>query len=390
MIDSIKNTRIAGKSLDYIERIQNDITIAVLNQRILSVALFTAVLLSFYWLVIASDRYISESHIIIQRTDLSGGSTPSLDITSLLGQSGSNRSDQMLLRDYLLSVDMLKKLEAKLNLKAHYSNKQYDIFSRMWDAEPSIEKFHQHYLARTDIDFDDFNGVLVIKAQAYDAKTAYAITKRLVQEGERYMNQLAQNLARTQVVFLEDQVLDLGNKALAARQTVLDYQNKNGLVSPQAEAENLVTILAKLKQEKSELQIQKSTLQSYLVSTHPNIVMLDQTLASIEKQINKEQAKLTSINSGRSLNKTVEEYQRLELSAVLAQDIYRSALMALEKGRIESLRTIKTVSVLQSPSLPEYPIQPRRIYNTIVSLLVSLLIAGILHLLIAVIQDHKD
>jgi capsular polysaccharide transport system permease protein len=390
MIDSIKNTRIGGKSLDYIERIQNDITIAVLNQRILSVALFTAILLSFYWLVIASDRYISESHIIIQRTDLSGGSTPSLDITSLLGQSGSNRSDQMLLRDYLLSVDMLKKLEAKLNLKAHYSNKQYDIFSRMWDAEPSIEKFHQHYLARTDIDFDDFNGVLVIKAQAYDAKTAYAITKRLVQEGERYMNQLAQNLARTQVVFLEDQVLDLGNKALAARQTVLEYQNKNGLVSPQAEAENLVTILAKLKQEKSELQIQKSTLQSYLVSTHPNIVMLDQTLASIEKQINKEQAKLTSINSGRSLNKTVEEYQRLELSAVLAQDIYRSALMALEKGRIESLRTIKTVSVLQSPNLPEYPIQPRRIYNTIVSLLVSLLIAGILHLLIAVIQDHKD
>jgi len=390
MIDSIKNTKFAGKSIDYIERIQNDISIAILNQRVLSVALLTAILLSFYWLVIASDRYSSESHIIIQSTDLSGGSAPSLDITSLLGQGGSNRTDQMLLRDYLLSVDILKKLDAKLNLKAHYSNKQYDIFSRMWDVKPSIEKFHQHYLARTDIDFDDFNGVLVIKAQAYDAKTAYAITKHLVQEGERYMNQLAQNLARTQVVFLEDQVLNLGNKALGARQAVLDYQNKKGLVSPQAETENLVTILAKLKQEKSELQIQKSTLQSYLVSTHPNIIILDQTLASIEKQINQEQAKLTSINSGRSLNKTVEEYQRLELSAVLAQDIYRSALMALEKGRIESIRTIKTVSVLQAPSLPEYPMQPRRIYNAIVSLLVSLLIAGILHLLIAVIRDHKD
>lgn len=390
MIDSIKNKKFAEKSIDCIERIQSDISTAILNHRVLSAALFTAILLSLYWLVIASDQYISESHIIIQSTDLSGGSAPSLDITSLLGQSGSNRTDQMLLRDYLLSVDILKKLDAKLNLKAHYSNKQYDIFSRMWDLKPSIEKFHQHYLARTNIDFDDFNGVLVIKAQAYDAQTAHAITKHLVQEGERYMNQLAQNLARTQVVFLEDQALDLGNRALGARQAVLDYQNKKGLVSPQAEAENLVTILAKLKQEKSELQIQKSTLQSYLVSTHPNIIILDQTLASIEKQINQEQAKLTSINSGRSLNKTVEEYQRLELSAELAQDIYRSALMTLEKGRIESLRTIKTVSVLQAPSLPEYPIQPRRIYNALVSLLVCLLIAGILHLLIAVIRDHKD
>jgi capsular polysaccharide transport system permease protein len=296
----------------------------------------------------------------------------------------------MLLRDYLLSVDMLKKLDAKLNLKAHYSNREHDIISRMWSSKPSIEKFHAHYVARTHIDFDDYNGVLVIKSQAYDAKTANAITTILVQEGEQYMNRLAQNLARSQVVFLEEQVLDLGDKALSARQVVLEYQNKKGLVSPQAEAENLVTILAKLKQEKSELQIQKSALQAYLVASHPNIVMLDQKIASIDKQINQEQAKLTSINSGRSLNRTVEEYQRLELTAALAQDIYKSALMALEKGRIESLRTIKTVSVLQAPTFPEYPMQPRRIYNTIVSLLVSLLIAGVLHLLIAVIRDHKD
>ena len=389
MIDRIKKNKFAAKSIDYLDRVQNDLSIAILKQRILSITMLVALLLSFYWLLIASDRYISESHIIIQRTDISGN-TQGFDISSLLGQSGSNRSDQMLLRDYLLSVDMLKKLDAKLNLKAHYSNREHDIISRMWSSKPSIEKFHAHYVARTHIDFDDYNGVLVIKSQAYDAKTANAITTILVQEGEQYMNRLAQNLARSQVVFLEEQVLDLGDKALSARQVVLEYQNKKGLVSPQAEAENLVTILAKLKQEKSELQTQKSALQAYLVASHPNIVMLDQKISSIDKQINQEQAKLTSINSGRSLNRTVEEYQRLELTAALAQDIYKSALMALEKGRIESLRTIKTVSVLQAPTFPEYPMQPRRIYNTIVSLLVSLLIAGVLHLLIAVIRDHKD
>jgi capsular polysaccharide transport system permease protein len=118
--------------------------------------------------------------------------------------------------------------------------------------------------------------------------------------------------------------------------------------------------------------------------------MIDQKITSIDKQVNQEQAKLTSINNGQSLNRTVEEYQRLELTASLSQDIYKSALVALEKGRIEAVRIIKTVSVLQAPTLPEYPMEPRRIYNTIVSLLVCLLIAGILHLLIAVIRDHKD
>lgn len=389
MIDRIKKTKLGSQSIEYFDRVQNDLGIAILKQRVLSVALLIGLLLSFYWIVVASDRYISESHIIIQRTDISGN-TQNLDISSLLGQGGSNRSDQMLLRDYLLSVDMLKKLDAKLNLKAHYSNHDNDIISRMWSSNPSMEWFHRHYLERTSIDYDDFNGVLVIKVQAYDAKTAHAIAAMLVQEGEHYMNELAQNLAQTQVVFLERQVVNLGSKALQARQNVLDYQNKKGLVSPQAETENLVGILAKLKQEKSELQTQKSALQSYLVGTHPNIVMLEQKIASIDKQINQEQAKLTSINNGKSLNRTVEEYQRLELAASLSQDIYKSALVALEKGRIEALRTIKTVSVLQAPTVPEYPMQPRRIYNTIVSLLVCLLIAGLLHLLIAVIRDHKD
>lgn len=389
MIDRIKKTKLGSQSIEYFDRVQNDLGIAILKQRVLSVALLIGLLLSFYWVVVASDRYISESHIIIQRTDISGN-TQNLDISSLLGQGGSNRSDQMLLRDYLLSVDMLKKLDTKLNLKAHYSNHDYDIISRMWSSNPSMEWFHCYYLGRTSIDYDDFNGVLVIKVQAYDAKTAHAIAAMLVQEGERYMNALAQNLAQTQVVFLERQVVNLGSKALQARQNVLDYQNKKGLVSPQAETENLVGILAKLKQEKSELQTQKSALQSYLVGTHPNIVMLEQKIASIDKQINQEQAKLTSINNGKSLNRTVEEYQRLELAASLSQDIYKSALVALEKGRIEALRTIKTVSVLQAPTVPEYPMQPRRIYNIIVSLLVCLLIAGLLHLLIAVIRDHKD
>lgn len=389
MIDRIKNTKIGGKSIDYLNRFNAELNEAIPKQRVLSIALIIATILSFYWLAIASDRYVSEAHIIIQRTDISGN-TQGFDISSLLGQGGSNRNDQMLLRDYLLSVDMLKKLDAKLNLKSHYSNSNRDVISRMWSSQPSMEWFHRHYLARTHVDYDDFNGVLVIQTEAYDAKTANAISMMLVQEGERYMNALAQNLAQTQVVFLEQQVINLGHKALGARQSVLDYQNKKGLVSPQAETENLVSILAKLKQEKSNLQTQRSALKAYLVATHPNVVMLDQQIASIDKQIDQEQAKLTSLNNGKTLNRTVEEYQRLELAASLAQDIYKSALVALEKGRIEATRTIKTVSVLQAPTLPEYPLEPRRIYNTIVSLLVCLLIAGVLHLLIAVIRDHKD
>ena len=359
----------------------------LMRRKIIAAAVMASVAAAVFWLAVASDRYVSEAHVIIQRTDLPGGQQ--VDFSSLLGSAGGGRTDQLLLRDYLLSVDMLKKLEASLGLRAHYSNTARDPISRMWRQDMAMEWFHRHYLSRVSVEFDDYAGVLLIKAQGYDPKMAQAITARLVDEGERFMNALASNLAQEQVAFLEKQVSQMSSRALEARQAVLSYQNKKGLVSPQATAESIAGIVARLEAQRTELQTQLSASQAYLVPTHPAIIQLSQQIAAVEKQITQEKAKLAS-SGGETLNRVVEEFQRLELSAVFAQDVYKTALVALEKGRIEATRTIKKVSVLQSPTAPEYALEPQRFYNTLVFLLVAMLVAGVLHLLAAIVRDHKD
>ena len=367
---------------------QSKAVAAVMQRKIIAAALIASVAAAVYWLAIASDRYVSEAHVIIQRTDLPSGQQ--VDFSSLLGGGGGgSRTDQLLLRDYLLSVDMLKKLDASLGLRAHYSDTARDPISRMWRQDMAMEWFHRHYLSRVSVEFDDYAGVLLIKAQGYDPKMAQAITARLVGEGERFMNALASNLAQEQVNFLEKQVAQMSSRALDARQAVLSYQNKKGLVSPQASAESIAGIVAKLEAQRTELQTQLSASQAYLVPTHPGIIQLGQQIAAVEKQITQEKAKLAS-PGGETLNRVVEEFQRLELSAVFAQDVYKTALVALEKGRIEATRTIKKVSVLQSPTTPEYALEPQRFYNTLVFLLIAMLVAGVLHLLAAIVRDHKD
>src|SRR3546814_3654278 len=86
-------------------------------------AVLFSLLASIYWFFIASDRYVSEAHVIIQRTELTGG-TPTDFAGILTGGSSINRGDQLILRDYLRSVDMVKKLDKELNLRAHYSDHQ--------------------------------------------------------------------------------------------------------------------------------------------------------------------------------------------------------------------------------------------------------------------------
>ena len=360
----------------------------LLRRPIFLLAAIACALAALYWGLVASDRYVSEAHVLIQRTDMAG--SQSMDFGSLLaGTTGGSRGDQMLLRDHLLSVDMMKKLDEALGLRAHFSGDAHDPLSRLWSPEPTLEEFHRYYLKRVTVEYDDYAGVLVIRAQAYDPATAQAIASRLVEEGERTMNALGHRLAQEQVAFLEKQVQEHGQRAIDARQALLAFQNEKGLVSPQATAESLTGVINKLEAQLTELNARRAALLGYLAPTAPGVVELTLQIEAVEKQVKTEQGRLTS-PKGKTLNRTVEEFQRLELNAQFAQDVYKSALIALEKGRVEATRTLKKVSVLQTPTLPEYPLEPRRLYNVVVFVIVALMLAGVLHLLAAIVRDHKD
>lgn len=360
----------------------------IFRNRTFRLAFGASLVATIYWGTLASDRFVSEAHIVIERTELSSGTT--MDFGSLLSGVGvGNRSDQMLMRDHLLSVDMLQKLDARLDLRQHYGDISRDLFSRMWGTDRELELFHRHYLSRVSIEFDEHIGVLIIKSQAYTPDFAYAITQALVDEGEVYMNALAHRLAREQVNFLEQQVELRAEGLQQSRMRLLRFQNDKGLVSPQETVASMADTINRLEAQLTELKTTRSARLGQFSPNAPAVVELDIQIVAIEQQISRERARLTS-SGGEPLNVVVEEFQRLQLAAEFAYDMYKTALTALEKGRVEATRTLKKVSILQSPTKPQYPLEPRRIYNITVFIIVIMVLAGIIHLLAAIVRDHKD
>jgi len=352
------------------------------------VVLLMALATSVYWVLIASDRYVSQANVIIRSTD--SINAPAFDLSMLMsGISNVSHSDQLLLREYLLSVDMLKKLDAKLDLRSHYSDKRRDIVSRMWFKDGPLEWFYRHYLSRVSVEYDDYAGVLRVSVQAYDDKMAQAIADMLVHEGERYMNHLGHELAETQVDFLVQQVGLAQQRFQEASRELLAFQNQKGLLSPAATAESINAIIANLENQRTQLQTQLTSLPKTLDPQHPNIIMLKQSLAAVDRQIAQEKARLAT-PSGKTLNASMEEAHRLQMAVSFTQDIYKASLTALEKGRIDATRMLNKVSILQAPTLPEYPMEPRRIYNTIVTLLFAGALIGLLKLLEGIVRDHVD
>ncbi|MEZ7811179.1 MULTISPECIES: chain-length determining protein [Alcaligenes] len=386
-INSASLDKAAVKRPSLIARVRSWFSLRLFDHAV-RVIFILAVLTTAYWLIFASDRYVSEANVIIRKTDSVG--SPSFDLGMLVsGVASADRANQLLLRDYLLSVDMLKKLDESLNLRAHYSSSEHDWVSRMWFQDASMEWFHRHYLSRVKVEFDEFSGVLRMQVQAYEPEMAQAITQQLVQEGERYMNVLGHEMAQVQVDFLVTQVDQAQERFQKASQDLMNYQNKAGLLSPQATAESINAIIATLEGQRAQLQTQLASLPKTLDRDHPNIQMLKQSLRAVDAQIKAEKLKLAT-PSGGTLNKYVEEFYRLEMNVQFTQEIYKSSLSALEKGRIDATRMLEKVSVLQSATLPEYPMEPRRLYNTLVTLLLALILAGILKLLKSIVLDHVD
>ena len=82
-----------------------------------------------------------------------------------------------------------------------------------------------------------------------------------------------------------------------------------------------------------------------------NALLLEQSLASIDRQIAEERAKLTAATGGR-INTSLEQFQQLQMAVDFHQEMYMSAMMAMEKGRFDATRMLDKVSVLQAPTLP--------------------------------------
>jgi len=161
---------------------------------LIAIAAAFSMLSAVYWLLIASDRYVSEADIIVQRTDSASHAIP--DLSSLLaGDTSGNRHDQLIMREYLLSRDVAASLDKELHLTDHYSAWTNDPLSRLAFAY-SPDDFYDYYKSRVSVEYDEYSGVIVIQSQAVSPEKAQNITQHLVAAGEKFMNKTAQNLAK--------------------------------------------------------------------------------------------------------------------------------------------------------------------------------------------------
>lgn len=86
----------------------------------------------------------------------------------------------------------------------------------------------------------------------------------------------------------------------------------------------------------------------------------------------------------------IPTFQKLELERQTAEKQLGSAIASLEQARIDAQRKRLFIERVVQPTLPDYPLEPRRIAGILSTIALTLVVWGILKILIAGVKEHHD
>ncbi|MCX7912991.1 MAG: hypothetical protein N2511_00235 [Thermodesulfovibrionales bacterium] len=342
-------------------------------------------LLTFYYLFIASDKFLSESKVTIKQT---GQQPAALNFGIFSLGSPIVREDAMYLQEYILSYDMLNHLDKKLNLKKIYQDKRIDFFQRLSQnaTQENFLKYYQRHII--NVIFDDVSSILTIKVYAFNPEDAKKINEAILEQCERYINGVSHKIAKEQMNFIEQELSYANQKMQTAKNTLIKFQNTHKVIDPSQEAQATASLISQLEVQLATQEAQLKNLLTYLSEDSFQVQALKNQIKALKEQIEGVKSKIIGGDETK-LNRVAAEYLNFKLDVDFSTDIYKATLTALELTRVEASRKIKNLVIIASPNLPDEALYPKKTYNLALTSLLLLILYGILKIIIGVIKEHR-
>ncbi|WP_051786544.1 hypothetical protein [Endozoicomonas numazuensis] len=341
-------------------------------------------LCAFYFTIIASDRYVSETSFLIEKSDSGGGSIEGL---SLFGVTPQASNDQRILETFIQSPDMLDYLDENIALKQHYIESA-DWISRL-SPSASQEDFLDFYRTHINVRYNDTNGMLDMEVQGFEPEFTKEVTDLILLKSESFVNEISHNMANEQLKFVRSEVELAGQRLKDFTRRLLNFQNETGLLSVEEQGAALSGIMNELQSELIRNQTELQTLTSYLNENSVQVITLRQRIRALQSQITTEKDKLVD-GDATSINDLAARQQELQLDLDLATQAYTSALVALESTRTEASRKLKQLVVVSSPYQAQDAKYPRVAYSLTNLLLILLMIFALARMIRATVYEHRD
>ncbi|RDV24369.1 capsule biosynthesis protein [Alteromonas aestuariivivens] len=345
-------------------------------------------LYALYLILLASAQYESQSQLIIKSTESGSNFDPSSLLMSTVTGSAAT-SETHIIKAFVQSSDMLVYLNETLDLQAHYSSSNADIFSRL-PKNATFEDFYLFYLEHVDISVDSTSSVITLKSVAFSPEMAQKINSTILSRSEAFINEINNNLAKSKLKFAQGEHDLVQEKLKDSKTQLLAFQSQYNVLDPTAEGAAFQQIALSLEATLAQKQAELQTMSSMMSDLAPDILNVKRQIRALKNQIEDQKAKInTSDNpeAALSVSELMAQYSNLKIQMELALQAYSSSLITLENARVDAYQQLQHLVTISAPQLPEENKYPQVGYNLTLFGVLLLMMYGIARIIIATIRE---
>jgi len=347
------------------------------------------VLAAFYLWSIAKDQYASTTGFTVRQAETSAP----VDLLGGLSQlSGSASGDADVLYEFILSQELVARIDAELDLRSMYSKAWPEDPVFAYNPDGSIEDLLKYWERMVRLAYDSGTGLMELRVLAFDPFDAQNIAKEIVQQSTTMINELSA-IAREDATRYALEELDQSVERLkAAREAVTAFRSRNEIVDPNADIQVQMGLLNTLNQQLADALISFDLLSETTRTDDPRVTQAARRIEVIEERIADERKKFGVGNAGDGSNDyatLVAEFERLAVDREFAEQAYTVALSTFDAARAEAQRQSRYLATYIRPTLAETSRYPDRLLLAGLLTLFLILAWSIMALVYYSIRDRR-
>lgn len=324
---------------------------------------------AWYYYEKATDMYVSESAMIFKS---GSGSSGGGILGSFLGGAGTVQ-DSVALQEYILSRDILKRLNREHDYIAHFQSPDIDPLERL-APDATFDDAYKYYAGgfilpgKVSVSYDSTEGILRLSVIAVTPQKAKEFSDAIIAYGEELVNALNERSRTDGVVMAREHVAATRDDLRKSQQRVAEVQEQLSIFSVESEAGALQGRIVGLEAEIDGIVAEIEKLRTVTANERDSrFTPLRTNLEVKTKQLRDLRARLTGGGDtpieGPSMAKLGAELELARVDQATSQMMYASALSSLEAAMSAAAEQSLYLETVVKPSEPQKATRPARLKN---------------------------
>ncbi|MGP9789469.1 capsule biosynthesis protein [Roseinatronobacter sp. NSM] len=387
--------RIAADRERELAKVRRDITkrrrkrLALLGARLLAFVTLPTFIVTWYFYVIATPMYATQSEFVIQQADSQSGMgalSGVLPSAAGMGMGGQNEATSV--QSFLQSRGAMLRLDTEEGFKDHFRTPQIDILRRLAD-DATDEAAYKLYQRNVRIGYDPTEGVVRMEVIAASPADSERFARALIRYAEEHVDMMTQRLRDSQMrearASLEEAQLNL----VEARQAAVELQERSSIISGEVELSLLSQRIVALETELTQTRLSLQEMMSNARPSAARVQPLERREEALRAEIETLRNSMTQGTSqGSSLARIQSELIMAEAEVQTREMMRAQAMQQLESARMEVSRQVRYLALSVEPIAPDEATYPRKLENSIVAFLIFLGVYLLLSMTASVLREQ--